>query len=194
MSSIQDQSLCRTQKIMPYPRTFCHKYHVAVGRNEACFLEKTEPQWLSRGAEQEEVKELRKISRFKHRSSSLHQLRSSAKSSVGHLLHVTQCQLSGQSQYDPKLGGPNFSAHRVRNIHSAWGKFHERLLKPLLDFRDRPASAKSAQRTIRQQSITTSKTSQNGSSSLQGKGHFCLRHPLLPQPPRLAQDHPRAGR
>lgn len=142
----------------------------------------------------EEVKELRKISRFKHRSSSLHQLRSSAKSSVGHLLHVTQCQLSGQSQYDPKLGGPNFSAHRVRNIHSAWGKFHERLLKPLLDFRDRPASAKSAQRTIRQQSITTSKTSQNGSSSLQGKGHFCLRHPLLPQPPRLAQDHPRAGR
>lgn len=35
---------------------------------------------------------------------------------------------------------------------------------------------------------------QNGSSSQQRKGHISLRHPLLPQPSCVAQDHPRAGR
>jgi hypothetical protein len=36
--------------------------------------------------------------------------------------------------------------------------------------------------------------SKNGSPSLQGQGHFVLCAPLLSRPPRVAQDHPRAGR
>ena len=90
------------------------------------------------------------------------------------------------ANHSPTLA--NFSAHRNRTS-IAWGNFVRNPSRPASDQLDNPRPTTESPSHPLQHNHRY-----HGPSSQQGQGHLVLRHPLLAQPPRLAQDHPRAGR
>jgi hypothetical protein len=102
------------------------------------------------------------------------------------ITHGLTCEWSIPANHSQTLCKQQISPPTHELSPTSAAKFRDELHSSRLQSRRQPR-----QPPFRQP-ITTNR--RNGSSSQQGQGHFCLRHPLLPQRPLLAQDHPRAGR